>query len=91
MTNHLLSLGVGFGVGILYGGLGVRSPAPPVIALLGLLGMLAGEQVVPIAKRFFAGERPTLGAIAADCAEHLFGSLPGRQSVRNNQNQEPPA
>ncbi len=55
MTNHLLSLAVGLGVGILYGALGVRSPAPPVIALLGLLGMLAGEQVVPIAKRLMAG------------------------------------
>jgi XapX domain-containing protein len=29
----------------------VRSPAPPVVALVGLLGMLAGEQIVPVAKR----------------------------------------
>lgn len=43
---YALSLGVGLGVGVLYGLLGVRSPAPPIIALLGLLGMLAGEMVV---------------------------------------------
>ena len=42
----LLSFAVGVGVGVLYGALNVRSPAPPVIALLGLLGMLIGEGVV---------------------------------------------
>jgi XapX domain-containing protein len=44
--NYLLSLVAGLGVGILYGLLHVRSPAPPVIALIGLLGMLLGEQGV---------------------------------------------
>ncbi len=43
---YLLSLTVGLAVGIAYGLLSVRSPAPPVIALLGLLGMLAGETLV---------------------------------------------
>jgi XapX domain-containing protein len=43
---YFLSLIVGLGVGLAYGLLGVRSPAPPVIALLGLLGMLLGEQAV---------------------------------------------
>lgn len=45
-TPYLLSLGVGVGVGVLYGLVSVRSPAPPIIALLGLLGMLAGEAAV---------------------------------------------
>jgi XapX domain-containing protein len=40
---YLISLGVGLGVGVIYGLVSVRSPAPPIIALLGLLGMLAGE------------------------------------------------
>ena len=43
---YFVSLAVGLAVGILYGLLAVRSPAPPVIALLGLLGMLAGESFV---------------------------------------------
>ncbi len=40
---YVLSLAAGLGIGVLYGLLSVRSPAPPIIALLGLLGMLAGE------------------------------------------------
>jgi XapX domain-containing protein len=44
---YLISLGVGILVGIIYALLQVRSPAPPVIALMGLLGMLIGEQIVP--------------------------------------------
>ncbi len=43
---YAISLAVGLGVGIVYGLLTVRSPAPPIIALLGLLGMLAGEAAV---------------------------------------------
>jgi XapX domain-containing protein len=51
---YLLSLGAGLLVGILYNLLGVRSPAPPVIALVGLFGMLVGEQLVPLSKSWFA-------------------------------------
>jgi len=47
---YLISLIVGLAVGLFYGLLGVRSPAPPAIALLGLFGMLAGEQLVPIVR-----------------------------------------
>ncbi len=43
---YLLSLGAGLLVGVIYGLLAVKSPAPPVIALLGLLGMLGGEAAV---------------------------------------------
>lgn len=43
---YLISLGAGLGIGVLYGLIAVRSPAPPIIALLGLLGMLAGEATV---------------------------------------------
>jgi XapX domain-containing protein len=50
MRPYLISLVVGLAVGIFYGLLKVRSPAPPAIALLGLLGMLVGEQLVPLAK-----------------------------------------
>ncbi len=43
----LLSFGVGLGVGVLYCLLRVRSPAPPLVALAGLLGMVLGEQLLP--------------------------------------------
>ena len=44
MKIMFLSLIVGLGVGILYGLIRVKSPAPPIVALLGLLGMVLGEQ-----------------------------------------------
>jgi XapX domain-containing protein len=40
-----LSLVVGLGVGVLYGLIRVKSPAPPIVALVGLLGMVLGEQL----------------------------------------------
>jgi len=43
---YLISLIAGLGIGVIYGLIAVRSPAPPIIALLGLLGMLAGEATV---------------------------------------------
>lgn len=53
--HYLISLGVGLGVGLLYGALDVRSPAPPTIALVGLLGMLAGEQLWPMGRQLVGG------------------------------------
>jgi XapX domain-containing protein len=46
MTAHLVSLFMGLAVGVAYGLLHVRSPAPPLIALVGLLGMVLGEQAI---------------------------------------------
>jgi XapX domain-containing protein len=45
MKGLFVSFVVGLGVGVIYGLLRVKSPAPPIIALLGLLGILIGEQV----------------------------------------------
>ena len=44
MKVLLLSFVVGLGVGVLYGLIRVKSPAPPIVALVGLLGMVLGEQ-----------------------------------------------
>jgi XapX domain-containing protein len=54
MKPYLLSAGAGLIVGIAYSLMGVRSPAPPVIALIGLLGILLGEQIMPMAKSLLA-------------------------------------
>lgn len=78
MKLYLASLGAGLLVGIAYSLLNVRSPAPPVIALIGLLGILAGEQIVPIAKRVMTGEGLSLGWLRRECGEHVFGALPSR-------------
>jgi XapX domain-containing protein len=45
MKVLFLSFIVGLGVGVLYGLIRVKSPAPPIVALLGLLGMVLGEQL----------------------------------------------
>jgi XapX domain-containing protein len=44
MKVLLVSFAVGLFVGVLYGVIRVKSPAPPIVALLGLLGMVLGEQ-----------------------------------------------
>ncbi|MFT4291036.1 DUF1427 family protein [Enterobacter sp.] len=44
MSTGLISLAAGVLIGLMYAVLKVRSPAPPALALIGLLGMLAGEQ-----------------------------------------------
>jgi XapX domain-containing protein len=78
MKTYLFSLGAGLLVGVVYSLLQVRSPAPPMIALLGLLGILLGEQVVPVARRILAGEPLTLSLLGEQSGHHLFGPLPGR-------------
>lgn len=80
MKPYLLALGAGLLVGVIYSLLNLRSPAPPVIALIGLLGILAGEQIVPIAKRIFAGDRISIGWLRHECGEHVFGALPARSA-----------
>jgi XapX domain-containing protein len=43
----LVSLGAGLAVGLLYYLVRVQSPAPPLIALSGLLGIVVGEHAIP--------------------------------------------
>ncbi|MEG0347025.1 MAG: DUF1427 family protein [Acinetobacter sp.] len=50
MKVYFLSLAVGLLVGVLYYLLNVKSPAPPLVALIGLLGMVIGEQLIPVLK-----------------------------------------
>ena len=80
MKIYLLSLGAGILVGVIYSLLNVRSPAPPLVALVGLLGILAGEQVIPVAKQVMAGSGLAAAWRQAKCASHMFGLLPGRQA-----------
>ena len=53
--SYLISRVIGLGVGLLYGALDFRSPAPPAIALVGLLGMLAGEKLWPMGRQLVTG------------------------------------
>ena len=80
MQIYFISLGAGVLVGVIYSLLNVRSPAPPLVALVGLFGMLAGEQIGPVAKQMMAGEGLAAAWRQAKCAPHMFGMLPGRQA-----------
>ncbi len=51
MKPYLISLAAGLLMGLLYNLLNVRSPAPPAIALVGLLGMVLGEQALPVLRQ----------------------------------------
>jgi XapX domain-containing protein len=55
MKTYLASLGAGVLVGLFYSVINVRSPAPPLAALVGLLGILLGEQIIPLTMRMIAG------------------------------------
>jgi XapX domain-containing protein len=80
MKIYLMSLGAGMLVGVIYSLLNVRSPAPPVVALIGLLGILAGEQIIPVGRQLIAGASVNTAWEHAQCTQHLFGMLPGRQA-----------
>ncbi|MDR6665277.1 XapX domain-containing protein [Rhizobium sp. 1399] len=75
MKIYLLSLGAGLLVGIVYSLLNVRTPAPPVIALVGLLGILVGEQIIPFAKTLWSRE-PAAVSWLHQIKPHMFGHLP---------------
>ncbi|MFK0332840.1 XapX domain-containing protein [Rhizobium sp. NPDC090275] len=75
MKIYILSLGAGLLVGIIYSLLNVRSPAPPVIALVGLLGILVGEQIIPFALTVWSKE-PAAVSWLYKIKPHMFGHLP---------------
>jgi XapX domain-containing protein len=76
MKIYLISLTVGILVGVIYGLLNVRSPAPPVIALVGLAGILIGEQAVPLIKKWIDKEPVSISFVFAHLRSHSFGKLP---------------
>lgn len=80
---YLISLGTGVLVGIIYALLQVRSPAPPAVALLGLLGMLIGEQLVPVAKRVIQGEPLSRSWFVSECAPKITGVQPPTAAPRS--------
>ena len=66
--GYIISLGVGFGVGLLYWLLKVQSPAPPLIALAGLLGMVLGEHAIPVVKSQLFAQTTVQSAAQAPAA-----------------------
>ncbi|WP_301098009.1 DUF1427 family protein [Otariodibacter sp.] len=82
MKMYLLSFGVGIFVGVIYYALNVRSPAPPIVALLGLLGMLIGEQIIPVAKNMFTEQSFVNADQETNATKSALGELPSKHSIK---------
>ena len=93
MRVYLLSVGTGILVGVIYSLLNVRSPAPPVVALVGLFGILIGEQIIPVAKHMLDGSHLAAAWRQSHGTAHIFGLLPGRheRATQPNIDSEPEA
>jgi XapX domain-containing protein len=83
MKVYLVSLGAGLLVGVVYSLLNVRSPAPPVVALIGLLGILLGEQIIPVGRQMIAGTSIRTAWQQLRCGQHVFGAMPDRHPERS--------
>jgi XapX domain-containing protein len=83
MNTYVLSAAVGLLVGVIYGVLNVRSPAPPVIALVGLLGILAGEQIPPLVRQWLQRDTHQASWIEQKVRPHMFGQMPGCEKARS--------
>ncbi|WP_043112109.1 XapX domain-containing protein [Solimonas flava] len=76
MKPYLISAAAGLLIGAIYGLLHVRSPAPPIIALVGLLGILVGEQIPPYLRQLFSREPAQVSWLSQQVRPHMFGELP---------------
>ncbi|MEM5433996.1 DUF1427 family protein [Paraburkholderia diazotrophica] len=54
MKAYIVSRAAGVAVGLLHNVIDVKSPAPPIVALIGLPGMVAGEHAIPFARTVLA-------------------------------------
>ena len=52
-----------------------------MVALLGLLGILVGEQILPVARHLMNGDGLARAIGLADCKDHVLGQLPGRHDA----------
>jgi len=80
MKIWIISLALGLLAGVIYAALDVHSPAPPVIALLGLFGMLVGEQIIPITRRLVSRQPFTLAWFRHECVPQISGTPPPTQA-----------
>jgi XapX domain-containing protein len=91
MKVYIVSLAAGVLVGLIYAMLQVRSPAPPAIALVGLLGMLVGEQALPIAKKMFSKEPVTAAWLRTECVARITGVPPASAAAAGDADAKDPS
>jgi XapX domain-containing protein len=76
MKAYLAAAAVGLLVGIVYAMFNVRSPAPPVVALVGLLAILVGEQIPPLVRQVLKVGITHPSWLQDQVKPHVFGELP---------------
>lgn len=81
MKPYIVSLGAGLLVGIIYALIKVRSPAPPAIALVGLLGILIGEQLPPLVKHLLGNNTNVSTWLGNQFKPHVLGEMPKGQDT----------
>lgn len=89
MKIYAVSLAAGLLVGVVYSLLNVRSPAPPLVALIGLLGILVGEQIIPIGKHLLCGKTFSAACDKTHAVNHVLGQLPGRPAQQREEESGP--
>jgi XapX domain-containing protein len=91
MKIYLISLAAGMLMGLIYAVINVRSPAPPAVALVGLLGMLIGEQLVPVAKRLISREPVSVSWFSSECAPKITGLQARTKGAALGNDAQPPS
>jgi XapX domain-containing protein len=85
--SYVYSLVSGLLFGIGYGLLGLKSPAPPLIALVGLLGMLGGDQLVTHLKEHLATRsQPPAASAPASSGPQTGANVRGPAPVQSDEN-----
>ena len=77
----LISFGAGLVVGLLYWLVRVHSPAPPLIALAGLLGIVIGEGAVPFVQTHLSHPTAQTKATPAAGESHSASETESREQA----------
>lgn len=96
MRKYSASFAVGILAGVIYGLIGQPSPAPPTVALVGLLGILLGEQVIHLCRHVMSGEAVAIAWRKRGCIPRRFRAMPSERTTTRDQQvvkdaREPPS
>jgi XapX domain-containing protein len=77
MKPYIFSPLAGVPVGVIFSLIRVRSPAPPLVRLLGIL---VGERAIPVGKQVLSGSGFHVTWKQSKCDQHIFGFLHGHST-----------
>jgi XapX domain-containing protein len=80
-VTYLISFGAGLVVGLLYWMVRVHSPAPPLVALVGLLGIVIGEGAVPFVQAHLLHGAAHVSVAPAAESSHSESAIDSRKQT----------